>query len=336
LTVTTIGIVALATPFLFTMFPVDRGASVDGVIIRNSLLGSVGDAADFEWTPDVIPPDFLQEERRAPQIFADAARRLFPDENGQGPVLERALTIAQHLASGPGRGDAIMSDTEQTYRTIIESGGGYCSDYTQVFNALAIASGLSVREWGISFDSFGAGHAFNEVYDPSVQKWILVDSFWSLYIRDTTTGEPLSALEFQAALQDDQGFASIRFIPIVENRFGFASALDAWTYYRRAKDQFFLWWGNNVWSYDAHPLVARIGPFSRSLEQLAAISVGIHPKLKIVPTAENQQAITSLFDIRFDLVMRVSALFLLSILFLVFAIALFREHREHREHLEAS
>jgi hypothetical protein len=325
-----IGIVALAYPFLSLLFPEDREASIEAVILRNSLLAAVGDPRDFAWTPKAIPSSYLQESRQAPELFAHAIEGLFPAAEGQATVLERALTIARHLGSGPDRGDAIMSNTEHTYKTIIDTGGGYCSDYTQSFNALAMAAGLPVREWGIAFDRFGAGHAFNEVYDPGIEKWILIDSFWSLYIRDKATGHPLSALEFLSVLQNERDPDSIEFVPITEDRFGFKSAEDALAYYGRAKNQFFLWWGNNVWSYDAHPVVAWVGEYSRSLEQLVAMTIGIHPQIMIVPTAENKQLIEDLQDERSDFMRRVSGILALSLIFLGCSLALFRERRRKR------
>ena len=330
LILSTIGVAVLAFPLLSLVFPADRDASIEGVVIRNSLLAAVGDPADFSWTPKAIPPGYLQESRQAPELFAHVAEELFPAAEGQATVLERALTIARHLGSGPGRGDAIMSNTEHTYSTIIEIGGGYCSDYTQSFNALAIASGLSVREWGIAFDRFGAGHAFNEVYDPGTGQWILIDSFWSLYIRDKATKDPLSSLELLSVLHNERDPDSVEFVPIIEDRFGFKSASDALAYYGKAKNQFFLWWGNNVWSYDAHPVVAWVGKYSRSLEQMTAIVLGIHPQIVIVPTAENQQLIEYLQDKRFNFIMRVSGIFALSLVFLVCSVALFRERRRVR------
>ena len=117
LILSTIGVAVLAFPLLSLVFPADRDASIEGVVIRNSLLAAVGDPADFSWTPKAIPPGYLQESRQAPELFAHVAEELFPAAEGQATVLERALTIARHLGSGPGRGDAIMSNTEHTYST---------------------------------------------------------------------------------------------------------------------------------------------------------------------------------------------------------------------------
>src|SRR3546814_18005756 len=52
-----------------------------------------------------------------------------------------------------------QSNTRETYEKIVGGEGGYCSDYTQSFNALALAAGLDVREWGFAWADKANGHA---------------------------------------------------------------------------------------------------------------------------------------------------------------------------------
>ena len=79
---------------------------------------------------------------------------------------------------------------------IREQGKGYCADYSQVFTALALSTGIPVREWGLGFEGFGRGHAFNEVYDSEQRKWVFIDSYHSLYVIDRGSHNPLSTIEF--------------------------------------------------------------------------------------------------------------------------------------------
>src|SRR3546814_14131094 len=96
-----------------------------------------------------------------------------------------------------------QSNTRETYEKIVGGEGGYCSDYTQSFNALALAAGLDVREWGFAWADMANGHAFNEIWDPTLQKWVFIDSFVSFYVIDRASGIPLSSREFRASLRDE-------------------------------------------------------------------------------------------------------------------------------------
>ncbi len=281
LTATVGGLVSLVTP------------SEEAVKIRNSLIAVAGGESDFSWSPANVPESFLWEKSPPPKEFQDIARRILGAEvsSARRDAFRRSIEIAAHLVQQPRRGGAIMSSTRKTYQKIINTGRGYCADFTQVFNAIALAAHIPVREWGLAFDGFGAGHAVNEIFDEALNKWIMLDVFNSLYIEDAATGIPLSVLEFSEALRTDAAKENVRVVPIVEQRFGFKSADGAIDYYSRGTDQFFLWWGNNVYSYDEHWLVKLLGPVSRSLEQGAAILAGVHPKIHIVSTSSNGASI---------------------------------------------
>ena len=69
-------------------------------------------------------------------------------------------------------------------------------------------------------------------------------------------------------------------------------------YYRQGMEQFYLWWGNNVFDYDAHPLVHAGAAVSRSAEQLAAMIVGVHPRIRALPTPANATMLESLVRLR--------------------------------------
>ena len=151
----------------------------------------------------------------------------------------------------------------------------------------------------MSFDGFGGdGHAFSEAYDSTARQWIFVDPLNGFYAADQSTGRPLSVLEFRERLIADEGFESLIITPIGE-AFRFDSPRDAFNYYKRGADQFYLWFGNHVFTYDAHPIVRLFGPVSRAMEQLAAILVGLHPDIKIFATASNQSDITALKYFRY-------------------------------------
>jgi hypothetical protein len=180
---------------------------------------------------------------------------------------------------------------------ITTDGAGYCADYTQVYGAIGRAAGLSVREWGMSFDGYGGdGHAFNEVWDRSRGKWLFIDSFFSFYVTDPD-GEPLSATELRGHLLDGTT-SELQVVPINPARFGFKSPARALEYYRRGAPRFFLVWGNNALSYDAAPAVKAFSGVSRSAEQVAGIALGLHPRLVISRDFADPAAVAELVRLR--------------------------------------
>lgn len=272
--------------------------SHEAVKIRNAWLADMGSPADFDWVPGNEPATYLAQRGPPADSFVAAVKQAVNPADGSAVAaseFERALAISRHLFSGAFRGGPIMADTAIAYREITQRGRGYCADFTQVFNALAHADGMAVREWGIAFDAFGAGHAFNEVYDCARGKWVLVDSFHSLYFTDPASREPLSVIEVHdrlLGLGAEEGIAIER---IHQTRFPFRSEAIALDYYRRGMPQLYLWWGNNVLDYDRNRLVHAAGKVSRSLEQATAIALGLHPRIRIYPVGVSHRDVDRLF-----------------------------------------
>jgi hypothetical protein len=264
--------------------------------LRNSLLADVGIAEDFGWSPESPPADYAAENEPAPAEFQQIVQALRFDASDE-TELDRALAIARHLTNGDvTTGEAIQSNTLSAYKAITERNRGYCADYTQVFNALNLASGVPVREWGMSFDGFsGDGHAFSEIYDSQLGKWVFIDSFYSFYVVDPITKVPLSVLELRERLKADRETLRAGLVPIDPAAFAFREPRRAIDYYGRGLEQFYLWFGNDVFSYDGNPVVAAAAGFGRPAEQAVAIMIGAHPKIRIVPDAQGVQQITRTF-----------------------------------------
>ncbi len=298
----TAGLASLAVP------------STEAVRVRNSMIATVGTDADFDWRPPDVPPGFLQQRGEAPDLFRQTVAAVAPE----GSAFERTVALVRDLDSGPEHGGPIQSSTLATFRTIKAKGQGYCADYTQVLNGLAWAAGIPVREWGLSFDGFGGwGHAFNEVYDQGLRKWVMVDPFYAFWVRDSATGVPLSAIEFRDRLRLPDPLQSMQVVRLVPAAYDWTSDEKMLGFYRRGVDQFYLWWGNNVFDYDDQPLVRAVGPLSRSLEQLAAMLTGVHPGIRILPTAGNAEMIQGLRRTRGEVLVLMAlctALFLLLML----------------------
>lgn len=272
------------------------GSSSELVRLRNASLLASADSAGFDWQPNTMPADFLREGGPADASYVEAARRLglaaLPSD------WDRVLAISAHLLSHPQlAGTPIQSDLRNTYVRILKDGTGYCGDFTRTFMALALAAGMQVRAWSFSFDGFGGhGHIWPEVWNRQLGQWQLVDIFNNYYFV-AAEGAPLSALAMRRALMASP--ESLRLLPLVPGaRPGYEIEAKAWDYYRRGLPEWYLSWGNNVFSYDRAILVRSLGPWSRALEQLGGIVQGVYPHIHILADAANAQQVASLFRLR--------------------------------------
>jgi hypothetical protein len=253
--------------------------------MRNALLIDA-EPAEYHWAPTAIPDDFRADRGAVGRVFAESVGRNFLAAPGDD--WETALRIGRHLlqaVDSSTAGRPIQSSLENSYRRIVEGGEGYCGDFADVFTALATAAGLFSRPWAFSFEGFGGrGHIFNEVWDGQSGSWRMIDVFNNFYPTDSA-GQPLSAIAFRTALERG---AVVELMPIDPHvRPGFVQPERAIAYYRRGLPEWYLWWGNNVFEYDSHPAVRIFGGVSRSLEQLAAIAVGVHPRIRVLQMPEN-------------------------------------------------
>lgn len=277
-------------------------ASIDAVRIRNAMVAELGTPAATEWQPSQVPTTFNWETRPAPGYFTTIAARVAPPETRQGTALATAIRLAMHLRQTARPGAPIQANTRDTYQKIIAGKGGYCSDFTQSFNALALAAGLDIREWGFAWETMANGHAFNEVWEPSLQKWVFIDSFVSFYVVDRDSGEPLSTLEFREALLTEGGVTADQVVKIVPSQFGFKSVEKALSWYRRGAPRMFLLLGNNVYSYDAHPLIQFAEALPRSVEMMLAIALGEHPRFLFVPDDQHPKVLAQVQAMRWELI----------------------------------
>ncbi|WP_296483324.1 transglutaminase domain-containing protein [Rhodoferax sp.] len=257
-------------------------------------------AADFNWTPASVPPSYLQERGPTDPFFINVAQQLglaaLPDD------WARALAIGSHLlGSSPVlRGEAIKLDLRGTYRSIVGSGEGYCGDFADVFIAIALAAGMPVRSWAFSFDGFGGdGHIWPEIWNRQLGRWQLVDIF-NNYQFFESVGVPLSALELRQALLSNS--TQLKLAPLYPGaRVGWSIEEKAWRYYRSGLPEWYMWWGNNVFTYDRALLVRTFSGVSRSLEQLGAIAQGVFPPVKLMVTEVNRDQASALWRLRFHL-----------------------------------
>ncbi|HEY1089674.1 MAG TPA: transglutaminase-like domain-containing protein [Burkholderiaceae bacterium] len=276
---------ALFVAGLASLTPEFLQGSTGLVKLRNSLLV---DAVDWraDWRPEQTPADFQRDvPARVDPFFAAQVAALRLDQLPSD--WERARAIARRLLTGRAEllGGAVQSDLRSTYDAITKEGRGYCADFTRSFTALAVAAGLPVRSWAFSFDGFGGhGHVWVEIWDRAEQRWILLDVFDNYYF--TAGGAALSALDLRAALLRNEPQLRLNLIA-PEARPGYEIEAKAWDYFRRGLPQWYLWWGSNVYAYDADPMVRSLAPLGRSAEQLGATVSGVHPHIRILGDAQN-------------------------------------------------
>lgn len=269
------------------------------VRVRNALsLGETFDPAN-DWQPPAFPPGFLREHVAPDPFFVAIADGLgLPS---QADDWTRALLIGRHLQGSAGQlvGNPLYANLRNTYRGIVERGGGYCGDFVRVYIAIANAAGMTVRPLAFSFDGFGGhGHIWVEVWNRQLLRWQLVDVYNNAYY--TAAGEPatpLSALALRdALLAGGSGLAVHR---IHDGRPpGFEVESKGWAYLQRGIHHWYLPWGANVMSVDASPAVRLLAPVSRGLEQLAGILTGVQPRVHLLVEAANASDVTWLRAVR--------------------------------------
>lgn len=266
----------------------------EAIRVRNSLLVTQGEGNIISWSPQQVPASFTWEQLPPPQFFKQTISNIKLDDSS---VLNSALAIAHHLRQTKGSETSIKDNSIHTYKAIVNTGRGYCADYTQVFIALAHAANIAVREWGFATKNYGGGHAFVEVWEPTLNQWVFLDPFASFYLLDKKSHLPLSANQFNQLLLSNQ-LDSFELVIIHEGRFGFRNTRQALDFYLSGANEFYLWWSNAIFSYENNAIVAYMGSFSRHLEQLSAIAIGIHPKIMLLPNHNNQQAINFILQLR--------------------------------------
>ncbi|OHC80871.1 MAG: transglutaminase [Rhodoferax sp. RIFCSPLOWO2_12_FULL_60_11] len=275
-------------------------SSTELVRMRNALVLIDESSTGFDWTPLNVPPSYVQERGPVDPFFVDVAARLglaaLPDD------WERALAISRHLlGSSPVLlGGAVKSDLRGTYRRIVGGGEGYCGDFVDVFMAISLAAGMPVRSWAFSFDGFGGdGHIWPEIWNRQLGRWQLVDIFNNYYYFETM-GVPLSALEFRQALLSNS--PQLKLAPLYPGaRVGWSIEEKAWRYYRRGLPEWYMWWGNNVFTYDRALLVRTFSGVSRSLEQLGGIAQGVFPPAKLMVTEANRRQANAMWRLHMHL-----------------------------------
>lgn len=306
----------LLVPFVWLLSSVTPSEVT--VRVRNALTASVGVPADFHWTPDGVPDGFLWSRADPPREFLQVAGSLQSSAVSADPDLEFALALSAELMGAARRvGSPVRAPAVATYHAITQQGRGYCADFVKVFNGIALAGDVPVRQWGFAFTAFGSGHTFNEIWDRGRGKWVLVDSFHSLYFVDPVSREPLSTLEVHDRLLSlDPEEREAEIVRIVADRFPFRSERLALDYYRSGMRQLWLVWGNNALDFERHAATGPVSRLSRGAGQLLGLAVGNYPSIRIYPVGVSERDLRELFRARNELLMALACCVLAALLFI--------------------
>lgn len=270
--------------------------SSEAVRLRNALLIDMPAVAFVDWTPQNVPASFKLEKLPVPEPMLSAARAVAAKTNGTDLEVARALTA--HLIIHATKGGRIDSfDVSETYRTILASGTGYCSDIIDSYIALAQAAGLFVRPWAFSFDGFGGlGHIVVEIFDRQLDRWVMLDVFNNVQPLDRRTGQPVSVSEFRDTFVRSR--ENIVFSPIGPGRQEFKNYEKLEEYYYSGIDQWYFWNGNNVIDRANSPIVRIAENFREELAELMSISVERFPKIIPLRSSKNRSALRQMEDLR--------------------------------------
>jgi hypothetical protein len=262
--------------------------------VRNALSLQVSRPEDFTWTPPPFPAGFAVDHGPPTREFQEVVANLNVDSI---PLdWDKARVLATHLVEHAEDKGPLRDDLLKTYRGI-RSGYGYCADFVKVYLGLAYAAGLIARQWGFSFDGFGGhGHTVVEVFDRQRVRWLMLDVFNNFHVVDLNTGEPLGALEYRDSLLGRRPQAVMR--PNGPGRPGFVHEDKAIDYYRRGVEEWYLVWGNAVFTYYRNRGVRALGKISTAIAFPMAQMLGLQPHIRIYQTPQNADRVHRLFVFR--------------------------------------
>jgi len=171
------------------------------------------DLNDFYWPPENAPGYFrFEADTEKPGIFKDEIRSLIRNKTDDfGIMLETAKYAISSQNDGNSfaqqspKGKALKWDSPEGMLRQIRAGvrGAHCFHRAILFSAYLSAAGLKSRLWALENEKFNStAHTVNEVYIPSLKKWVFVDIMFGFYV--TGRGNPLSFLELRARLLNNR------------------------------------------------------------------------------------------------------------------------------------
>ena len=119
-----------------------------------------------------------------PELFLEVNKQigLKPEMSN----LEKATQIGSFLAMNTKDGPAASLSAGATLNEMVNGNGGVCSDFALVFNVFCLLNNIPSREYNSIDKVYNPeyGHAFNEIYDHQLKKWIAIDVSKGIYFWD--------------------------------------------------------------------------------------------------------------------------------------------------------
>lgn len=192
----------------------------------------------------------------------------------------------------------------------INSKGGFCSDFSEVFVAKAVKRKIEVRE------VHSLIHTFNCVYSNSLRKWTYIDVNFGLIAVDSN-GRRLGIVEMQDKFRKED---TVYFYDYFKNKIVFNQFNSTNPYYaiRTSFNIISLTLGNNVFEVDYFSNKMSFLP--KEVIQLFQLICGIQPKYLYALADDN--VIDKYEDIRINLLLIITIL--LSFLILINLLIYFR------------
>jgi len=139
-----------------------------------------------EYRLDELVKDCTTDYERV-QTITDWVHNLWKHDGSNQPAQNDPLFILREVEKG------------QRFR---------CVEYGVVISGCLQSLGMQARTLGLKTEDVetrasGAGHVATEVFLPDLMKWVFLDGQWNATVE--LEGQPLNAVEFQAALVDRPG-----------------------------------------------------------------------------------------------------------------------------------
>lgn len=230
---------------------------------------------------------------------------LRPSFAGSKSTLDSARQIALALSTQPTKGHGNdQSDDLLNCVSLVAKGFGKCSDYAQCFAATCLENNIMVREVS------NMTHTFNEIYLPSLKKWVFVDAQYCLTAHDNA-GNLLSALDIFNAYANHTPLRFSSFAPYHKFRSEYQSGNGFYHVNGNSDAYKFLVVTNGINVFQVNKWNQQLNMIPKPARQFVLLSLGIQPGYIVYDP--NNQIRPSLMLYRFAFVFAIMLVFLINL-----------------------
>lgn len=180
------------------------GKSLNWYLKRHSLLYKIR----YKLVSKNVPFDTIESfcyndlnpKTTIPKLFFEVNLLIFKDQDEDLSDFEKATIIALWLKENIKGGPGLSKSSGIALHKMINSEGGVCSDFSQIYSNFCVINDIKVKEWGMKSlspdPSISGGHSFNEIYCKKLQKWIMIDVSKCILFYNKNKDFPLSTIEY--------------------------------------------------------------------------------------------------------------------------------------------